>query len=81
MFYLFYLPCFIFILPYDTGETHQHAQRLTVSVVDTFIEDLKSSVCEAKESPSGTGTMVAVYGTFLYRCLYYPTVLLHVYLL
>ena len=32
--------------------------------MDTFIEDLKSSVAEAKESPSGTGTMVAVYGTF-----------------
>ena len=32
--------------------------------MDTFIEDLKSSVREAKESPSGTGTMVAVYGTF-----------------
>jgi hypothetical protein len=54
---------FIFILPF-TGETHPHAQRLTLSVVDTFIEDLKSSVLEAKESPSGTGTMVAIYGTF-----------------
>jgi hypothetical protein len=42
----------------------QHAQRLTLSVVDTFIADLKSSVQEAKESPSGKGTMVAVYGTF-----------------
>lgn len=69
MFYL-YLPCFIFIFPY-TGEMHQHVQRLTLSVVDTFIEDLKSSVREAKGSPSGKGTMVAVYGAFLFRCRYY----------
>ena len=49
-----------------TGKTHQHAQRLTLPVVDTFIDDLKGSVREAKESPSGDGTMVAVYGTFFY---------------
>ena len=55
------------MLPF-IGETYQHAQRLTLSVVDTFIEDLKSSVREAKESPSGTGTMVAIYGTF-YRAM------------
>ena len=32
--------------------------------MDTFIADLKSCVREAKESPSGKGTMVAVYGMF-----------------
>lgn len=39
-------------------------QRLTVPVVDTFIEDLKECVREAKGQPAGDGTMVAVYGTF-----------------
>jgi sphinganine-1-phosphate aldolase len=39
------------------------AQRLTVPLVDTFIEDLKDSVKEARLSPSGKGTMVQVYGS------------------
>jgi hypothetical protein len=47
-----------------SGEIKQHAQRLTLSVMDTFIADLKDSVREAKEVPSGKGTMVAVYGAF-----------------
>jgi hypothetical protein len=38
-------------------------QRLTVPLVDTFIEDLKDSVKEARLSPSGDGTMVQVYGS------------------
>jgi hypothetical protein len=38
-------------------------KRLTLPVVDAFIADLKDAVREAKVSPSGSGTMVAVYGT------------------
>ena len=38
------------------------SQRLTVSLVDTFIADLKDAVRDAKLKPSGKGTMVAVYG-------------------
>jgi sphinganine-1-phosphate aldolase len=41
---------------------HIACTRLTLSVVDTFIADLKKSVEEAKMSPSGKGTMVALYG-------------------
>jgi len=41
---------------------HIACTRLTLSVADMFILDLKSCVREAKESPSGKGTMVAVYG-------------------
>lgn len=37
-------------------------KRLTLPVVDAFIADLKDAVREAKVSPSGSGTMVAVYG-------------------
>lgn len=33
-------------------------------MVDTFIADLKDAIKEAKVSPSGKGTMVALYGTF-----------------
>lgn len=51
-----------------SGEIKQHAQRLTLSVMDTFIADLKDSVREAKEVPSGKGTMVAVYGAFHFFC-------------
>ena len=32
--------------------------------MSTFIADLKESVREAKEAPSGKGTMVALYGMF-----------------
>jgi len=46
----------------DPKSVHIACTRLTVSVVDTFIADLKDSVREAKESPSGKGTMVAIYG-------------------
>ncbi|KAF9236341.1 pyridoxal phosphate-dependent transferase [Melanogaster broomeanus] len=41
---------------------HIACTRLTLSVVDTFIADLKKSVEEAKMAPSGKGTMVALYG-------------------
>ncbi|KAG6919363.1 hypothetical protein DXG01_006912 [Tephrocybe rancida] len=41
---------------------HIACTRLTVSMVDTFIADLKDSVREAKIAPSGKGTMVALYG-------------------
>jgi sphinganine-1-phosphate aldolase len=37
-------------------------KRLTVSMVDTFIADLKNAVKEVKISPSKNGTMVALYG-------------------
>jgi len=37
-------------------------KRLTVQAVDQFIADLKDSVKEAKVAPSGTGTMVSLYG-------------------
>ncbi|EPQ57117.1 PLP-dependent transferase [Gloeophyllum trabeum ATCC 11539] len=41
---------------------HIACTRLTVPIVDQFIADLKDSVNEAKLSPSGQGSMVAVYG-------------------
>ncbi|KAF9073647.1 PLP-dependent transferase [Rhodocollybia butyracea] len=41
---------------------HIACTRLTVTVVDTFIADLKDAIKEAKVSPSGKGTMVALYG-------------------
>jgi len=43
-------------------------QRLTVSMVDDLIADLKDAVKEAKLTPSGKGTMVALYGTLV--CLH-----------
>lgn len=36
---------------------------MTLQVVETFISDLKASVAEAKQTPNGSGTMVALYGT------------------
>lgn len=41
---------------------HIAVTRLTVPVVDQFIADLKDSVREAQLAPSGSGTMVRVYG-------------------
>ncbi|KAJ7497639.1 pyridoxal phosphate-dependent transferase [Mycena latifolia] len=41
---------------------HIACTRLTVEKVDVFIADLKDAVKEAKNTPSGKGTMVAVYG-------------------
>ncbi|KAF8893548.1 pyridoxal phosphate-dependent transferase [Infundibulicybe gibba] len=41
---------------------HIACTRLTVTMVDTFIADLKDAVRDAKIAPSGEGTMVAVYG-------------------
>ncbi|KAE9403922.1 PLP-dependent transferase [Gymnopus androsaceus JB14] len=41
---------------------HIACTRLTVTMVDTFIADLKDAIKEAKISPSGKGTMVALYG-------------------
>ena len=40
-------------------------KRLTVSMVDTFIADLKDAVKEVKVLPSRNGTMVSLYGMFL----------------
>ncbi|KAJ3726910.1 PLP-dependent transferase [Lentinula raphanica] len=41
---------------------HIACTRLTVTMVDTFIADLKDAINEAKVTPSGKGTMVALYG-------------------
>ncbi|KAI9455488.1 PLP-dependent transferase [Lactarius psammicola] len=41
---------------------HIACTRLTVSMVDIFIRDLKDAVWEAKGSPAGKGTMVSLYG-------------------
>jgi len=41
---------------------HIACTRLTVPVSTQFIADLKESVREAKEKPSGKGDMVALYG-------------------
>ncbi|KAJ3749466.1 pyridoxal phosphate-dependent transferase [Lentinula detonsa] len=41
---------------------HIACTRLTVSMTDTFIADLKDAIKEAKLTPSGKGTMVALYG-------------------
>ncbi|KIY61722.1 PLP-dependent transferase [Cylindrobasidium torrendii FP15055 ss-10] len=45
-----------------TPGVHLACTRLTVQVADEFIADLKDAVSEAKASPSGKGTMVALYG-------------------
>lgn len=41
---------------------HLACTRLTVPNADQFIADLKDAVEEAKTSPGGKGTMVAIYG-------------------
>ncbi|KAF9264156.1 PLP-dependent transferase [Marasmius fiardii PR-910] len=41
---------------------HIACTRLTLQVVDTFINDLKECIKEAKNSPVGGGTMVTLYG-------------------
>ncbi|KAI0001270.1 PLP-dependent transferase [Russula compacta] len=41
---------------------HIACTRLTVSVVDDFIQDLKNAVWDAKGSPAGKGAMVSLYG-------------------
>ncbi|TFK67377.1 PLP-dependent transferase [Pluteus cervinus] len=41
---------------------HIACTRLTLSMVDTFIADLKDAVKESQISPTGKGTMVALYG-------------------
>jgi len=41
---------------------HIACTRLTVTMLDTFIADLKDSIKEARLSPSGKGTMVSLYG-------------------
>lgn len=46
-------------------------KRLTVSMVDTFIADLKDAVREVKVSPSRNGTMVAVYGRSFVLLLFF----------
>ncbi|KAK0448712.1 pyridoxal phosphate-dependent transferase [Armillaria borealis] len=45
-----------------TPGVHIACTRLTVTMADTFIADLKDSIKEAKLNPSGKGTMVALYG-------------------
>jgi len=42
--------------------THRITQRLTVPVKEKLISDLKESIREARESPDGKGTFVAIYG-------------------
>ncbi|KAI0075136.1 PLP-dependent transferase [Panus rudis PR-1116 ss-1] len=46
----------------DPAAVHIAVTRLSVPHVDEFIADLKDAVREAKLSPSGKGTMVALYG-------------------
>ncbi|KAA1471831.1 PLP-dependent transferase [Dentipellis sp. KUC8613] len=46
----------------NPAAVHIACTRLTVPVVDTFIADLKDAVSTAKATPSGKGTMVAIYG-------------------
>jgi sphinganine-1-phosphate aldolase len=46
----------------DPPAVHIAVTKLTVSVADTFIADLKDSIREAKMAPSGTGVMVSLYG-------------------
>ncbi|PPQ83056.1 hypothetical protein CVT24_012008 [Panaeolus cyanescens] len=41
---------------------HIACTRLTLPIVDNFIADLKDAVREAKVAPSGSGTMVSLYG-------------------
>ncbi|EKM54708.1 uncharacterized protein PHACADRAFT_258725 [Phanerochaete carnosa HHB-10118-sp] len=41
---------------------HIALTRLTVPMVDTFIADLHDAVHEARDTPSGKGTMVQLYG-------------------
>ncbi|TCD65353.1 hypothetical protein EIP91_002792 [Steccherinum ochraceum] len=46
----------------DPPAVHIAVTRLTVPNVDAFIADLKDSIRDAKQNPSGKGTMVALYG-------------------
>jgi hypothetical protein len=39
-------------------------QRLTVTVKDEFVRDLKDAIREVKGSDAGTGNMVALYGAY-----------------
>ncbi|KAI0268820.1 PLP-dependent transferase [Gloeopeniophorella convolvens] len=41
---------------------HIACTRLTVSMVDQFVQDLKDAVWDTKGSPAGKGTMVSLYG-------------------
>ncbi|KAI6165969.1 pyridoxal phosphate-dependent transferase [Pisolithus thermaeus] len=41
---------------------HIACTKLTLAVVDTFVEDLKACVEQARLAPEGKGTMVALYG-------------------
>ncbi|KAG1715776.1 hypothetical protein ID866_1400 [Astraeus odoratus] len=41
---------------------HITCTKLTLTVVDTFIEDLKACVEQARRAPEGRGSMVALYG-------------------
>ncbi|EIW63248.1 PLP-dependent transferase [Trametes versicolor FP-101664 SS1] len=46
----------------NPAAVHIAVTRLTLPVVDTLIADLKDAVNEAKLAPSGSGTMVMLYG-------------------
>ncbi|KAJ7594522.1 pyridoxal phosphate-dependent transferase [Mycena floridula] len=46
----------------NPAAVHIACTRLTVAMMDNFIADLKDCVKEAMMSPTGKGTMVAVYG-------------------
>lgn len=46
----------------DPPGVHIACTKLTVSIVDMFIADLKDSVRDAKLAPSGQGVMVQLYG-------------------
>lgn len=43
-------------------ETDAILQRLTVDMVETFIQDLKEAIWEAKGTSAGKGTLVSLYG-------------------
>lgn len=40
-------------------------------MVDTFIADLRDAVNQAKTTPSGKGTMVALYGAYPISCIFF----------
>ncbi|THH29265.1 hypothetical protein EUX98_g4921 [Antrodiella citrinella] len=46
----------------EPAAVHIAVTRLSAPNVDTFIADLKDSIRDAKQNPSGKGTMVSLYG-------------------
>ena len=49
-------------LSVNAAKTDARLQRLTVDVVETFIQDLKEAIWEAKGTSAGKGTLVSLYG-------------------